>query len=427
MREDLLHFIWKHKKLQQKELLSADNEKVVIVDYGMHNHHQGPDFFNAKINIDSQLWAGNVEIHINASDWYVHHHEKDENYDNVILHVVWEDDGAIYRKDNSKITTLVLSNYISKEMLETYKKLFDKEGVAFINCEKDIAAVDEFLFDNWLERLYFERLEQKSQLILDVLNKNKNDWEKTLFCLLLKNFGLNINGDSFLSLAEALDFSIVRKLQTEAFKLESVFYGMMGFLQSDDVMDTYFINLKKEYHFLKNKHSIKSEGVIKPNFFKLRPSNFPTIRLSQLANLYGRNQHIFNALITASTVEEIYQLFQVSASDYWSSHYVFGKESGKRTKKITTKFIDLLIVNTILPLKFCYANYLGKDVSEDLVKIIIGLKVEENSKVDNFLKLKVDVKNAMESQAVLQLYKNYCVKNKCLQCAVGGSLLNRID
>ncbi len=427
MREDLLHFIWKHKKLLRTDLHTSKNETISVIDYGTHNLHEGPDFFNAKVEIDSQLWAGNVEIHINASDWYAHHHEVDRNYDNVILHVVWEDDATIFRKDNSEIPTLELKKYISKEVLEAYKKLFDKKSVTFINCEKEIKDIDEFLFQNWLERLYFERLERKSGFILETLEQSKNDWEKVLFCMLLNNFGLNINGNSFLSLAQALDFSVVRKLQNDAFQLESVFYGMTGLLTDNEITDVYYVDLKKEHDFLKNKFTIKDEGVLKPDFFKLRPPNFPTIRLSQIANVYVAHQNMFSKLINANTLQEIYNVFDVSASSYWDNHYVFGKESGKSTKKLTKKFINLLIINTILPIKFCYAKHMGKDVNNEVIKMVTNLKREENSVIDGFIKLNVNVHNTMDSQAVLQLYNEYCTQNKCLQCVVGGSLLNRID
>lgn len=427
MREDLLHFIWKHKKLLQTDLHTSKNEIISVIDYGMHNLYEGPDFFNAKVEIDGQLWAGNVEIHINASDWYAHHHETDKNYDNVILHVVWEDDATIFRKDNSEVPTLELKKYISKEVLDAYKKLFDKKSVTFINCEKEIKDIDPFLFQNWLERLYFERLERKSEFILETLKQSKNDWEKVLFCMLLKNFGLNINGNSFLSLAQALDFSVVRKLQNDAFQLESVFYGMANLLNDDELKDAYYIDLKKEYGFLKNKFTIRDEGVVKPDFFKLRPPNFPTIRLSQIANVYTKHQNVFSKLINANTLQEIYNVFNVSASSYWDNHYVFGKESGKGAKKLTKKFIDLLIINTILPIKFCYAKHMGKDVNNEVIKMATNLKREENSIIDGFIKLNVNVGNAMDSQAVLQLYNEYCKQNKCLQCVVGGNLLNRID
>ncbi len=427
MREDLLHFIWKYKKLQLSHLLTSNAEPVEIVDVGLHNHLAGPDFFNAKIRINNQLWAGNVEIHIQSSDWYVHQHEKDANYDNVILHVVWQDDAAVFRNDGSEIPTVALKNYVSSSLLDAYKKLFKARTNQFINCESEIRHVNEFIVSNWFERLYFERLENKSNEIEALLSQSNNDWEAVFFKTLLKNFGLKINKDSFTSLSEALDFSVVRKLNDSIFKLESVFYGMTHLLEENGQVDTYFLELKKEYDYLKNKFSLEAMGVIKPSFFKLRPPNFPTIRLSQLANLYGKEKSLFNKIIEAKSLEEFYSLFNVTASDYWSTHFTFGKISKKNSKPISKKFVDLLIINTILPIKFHHAQKTGNAIDEELIAIISDLKSEENSIITNFRKSGIKANNAKDSQALLQLYTSYCSKNKCLQCSVGGALLNVND
>ncbi len=423
MKEDLLHFIWKYKKLQLTDLVGTRNEPIGIVDTGTHNHLAGPDFFNAKVNIDGQLWAGNVEIHLKSSDWYAHHHEQDANYNNVILHVVWEDDASVFRMDNSEISTLELQTYIPQSILEAYQKLLDKNGVQFINCEKSIADVDTFLFENWLERLYFERLERKSLWVFELLESSKNDWEQVLFAMLLKTFGLKINGASFLSLAQALDFSTVRKLQCDTLALESVFYGMSHFLDSAEILDEHYIRLKKEYIFQRHKFALEAASVQKPEFFKLRPPNFPTIRLSQLANLYTKRQNLFSRVIHASKLEALYELFEVSASAYWNDHFTFGKKSKKSVKRLTKSFIDLLIINTLLPLKFCYAKYQGKEVNDEIIQIISQIKREENSIIVNFKNHGVAIENAKDSQAILQLYNEYCTQNKCLQCAVGNSIL----
>ena len=404
-------------------LVGTNNEPIHIVDPGTHNHLAGPDFFNAKVIIDGQLWAGNVEIHLKSSDWYAHHHETDANYNNVILHVVWDEDANVFRSDNSVIPTLELCNYISQNMLVAYQKLFDKKDVQFINCEKDIAHVDAFIFENWLERLYFERLERKSEWVLELLERSKNDWEQVLFAMLLKNFGLKINGLSFQSLAEVLEFSTVRKLQADILALESVFFGMSHLLNSEEILDEYYIRLKKEYSHQKHKFSLQEEGVLKPEFFKLRPPNFPTIRLSQLANVYHQHQNLFSSVISASQLEELYAIFDVSASNYWTNHFTFGKPSKESGKRLTRKFVDLLIINTLLPLKFCYAQQRGKEANEEIIRIISQIKKEENSVIANFKHLGIPIGNAKDSQAILQLYNEYCTQNKCLQCIVGNRLL----
>ncbi|MBT2161816.1 DUF2851 family protein [Zobellia barbeyronii] len=423
MREDLLHFIWKYKKIQLTDLVTTQGEHLSLLDFGTHNLLAGPDFFNAKINIDNQVWAGNVEMHLKSSDWYAHHHEEDENYNNVILHVVWEDDAEVFRNDNSSIPTLELRKYIPMQLLQSYQKLFDKNETRFINCEKDIKDIDDFLVKNWLERLYFERLETKAEFVFELLKKSNNDWEQVLFTLLLKTFGLKINGAAFLSLGSALEFSVFRKQQENLFQMESLFFGMTHLLEGEEVLDEHYIQLKKEYAYQKKKYDLKDESVLRPQFFKLRPPNFPTIRLSQLANLYATHSSLFQKVVSAKSLEEMHTLFEVSASEYWNNHYTFGKESKKSTKKLTSKFIDLLIMNAILPLQFCYAKYQGRDVNESIMNIISEIKKEENTVVRNFNTHGLVIANAQESQALLQLYNEYCTQNKCLQCAVGTSLL----
>jgi len=424
LKEDLLHFIWKYKKLQLTDLVTSKNESVVIQDAGSHNQFAGPDFFNAKIDIDGQLWAGNVEIHVKSSDWYAHNHEQDPNYNNVILHVVWEHDAEVHRSDSTLIPTLELQNYISSKLLENYQNLLDKKTITFINCENDIAQVDQFVIDNWLELLYFERLERKSIWVEQLLFESKNDWEGVLFSMLLKNFGLKINGKAFLSLGNAIDFSVIRKVRSNTLQLESIFFGMSHLLEEDGIVDEYYLRLKKEFKYLQYKFDLKSKGVQKPEFFRLRPPNFPTIRLSQMANIYKEHQGLFDKILEASDVKDLYAIFEVSSSKYWNNHYTFGKESKKSPKKLTRKFIDLLIVNSILPLKFCYAKHLGKDANEEIMDIISGIKKEENTISSSFAKHGVHLNSAKDSQSILQLYNEYCTKNKCLQCAVGNNLLN---
>lgn len=425
MREDLLHFIWKYRKLPLEGLVTSNDQEIEILEVGMHNHLAGPDFFNAKIHIGGQLWAGNVEIHVKSSDWYVHGHERDSNYNTVILHVVWEDDATVFRSDESEIPTLELKHYIPSYLLNNYQNLFDKRHKRFINCEKDIGQIDPFVFQNWLDRLYFERLEDKSVLVQSLLKDSKNNWEQVLFTLLLKNFGSKINGESFSSLGRALDFSSIRKIQNDPFKLESVFFGLAGLLGSDSITDIHYTNLNKEYGYLKTKYQLNEEGVQRPEFFKLRPANFPTIRLSQLANLYGSHPNLFSEVMGASNIADIYSIFTITASAYWDTHFTFGKESKRNAKKLTKAFIDLLIVNTVIPLKFCYAKYTGKEVNEEIMMLASQLKKEENTIIKSFGNHGSKAKNALESQALLQLYNEYCTKNRCLDCAVGTTLLNR--
>ncbi|NHF60731.1 DUF2851 family protein [Flavobacteriaceae bacterium TP-CH-4] len=423
MKEDLLHFIWKYKKLQLSNLVTTAGETIFIVDVGTHNHLAGPDFFNSKIEIDGQLWAGNVELHLNSSDWFAHHHERDPNYNNVILHVVWQDDGDVFRSDNTKIPTLQLKDFISSEILQAYQNLFDARHKSFINCEKSVSQIETFLVQNWLDRLFLERLEQKSLLIDQLLKQSKNDWEQVLFILLLKSFGLKINGEAFLELGKTLNFSVVRKLRSNTQTMEAVLLGMSHLLDDPSVFDDYYLQIQKEYRYQKRKFGLDNEAIPKPGFFKLRPPNFPTIRLSQLANVYGSHENLFSKLMNSQDLDTIYTFFDLGASLYWNDHFTFGKSSKKSSKKLSKKFIDLLIINSILPLKFSYSNYKGKNAGDEILRIISNIKEEKNSIISNFGKHGLEIDNAKESQALIQLYNEYCTKNKCLQCAIGASLL----
>jgi len=422
MQEDFLHHLWKHKKFNVTSLKTTFGETIEIISVGQHNHNAGPDFFAAQLKIDNQLWAGNVEIHIKASDWFVHNHEKDKAYDNVILHVVWDHDTDIYRKDNSVIPTLKLKDIVLREAQLNYQKLFSKTQ-KWINCENDFVSVDDFTVQNWFERLYFERLERKSLDIDKLLKASSNNWEEVLFKMLAKNFGLKVNGDAFLSISNSFDFSVVRKQQSKVLSLEALFFGQAGLLEEDN-QEVYYLELVKEYQFLKQKFNLSNQGVLPLHFFRLRPPNFPTIRLSQLAMLYHEHQILFSKIIDAKSIDELYILFTVSTSMFWETHFTFNKVS-KQTKKIMTKsFIDLLLINTIIPLKFSYAKCQGKVIDEEIIEIIQNITSEKNSIVEKFNSFKPIITSALQSQAILQLKNEYCNKNKCLQCAIGNAIIS---
>jgi len=430
MQESFLHYVWMFQKFEARALKTTNGDSVTVSKVGFHNTGSGPDFLTSQLSIGGQLWAGNVEIHVKSLDWYVHQHENDANYDNVILHVVWEHDVEIFRNDNSCIPTVELKRLIASATLSNYRELFSKKH-AWINCENDFSKVDDFQLKNWLDRLFIERLEQKSNLILKELHNFNNDWEGLLFRLLCKNFGMNINRDAFMSVARSIDFSIVMKCSQRQFDLESLFMGQAGLLGSE-IKEGYFLDLQKNYEYIKHKFKLRSHGVIPPKFFRLRPANFPTIRLSQLASLYAHKKQLFSEVIfdislkdSGKIIDSLYSIFQVSASQYWDTHYNFGLVSAKRKKVLTKKFIDVLLINTIIPLQFCYAKQMGKDNTEALLRLASAISSEENSIVAKFNRLKPIASNSLESQALLQLKKEYCEKMRCLECSIGNAILNR--
>jgi len=422
MKEDFLHYLWKFKKFDTLNLKTFNGEEITIVNVGQYLELAGPDFFNAQIVIGDQKWAGNVEIHLKSSDWYVHHHERDSGYENVILHVVWEHDTEIFRKNNTEIPVLELKKYVDAATISNYQSLMSPKSWIF--CEKQLKDIDGFTLNNWQERLFFERLERKSKPIFELLDQTNHDWEAVLFCLLAKNFGLNTNGEIFLKIAQSIPFSIIRKESFEVENLEALLLGSAGLLDSEKE-DTYFKDLKFRYFYLLHKYQLEKKIVEPVQFFKHRPDNFPTIRLSQLANLYHCQQNLFSKISTSNSVKSIYEIFEISASNYWQNHYQFDKESPKKKKQLSKSFVDLIIINTIIPLQFAYAKSQGKENSEDLIQLLNEVAPEKNAIVDKFISFGIKSKSAFESQSLLQLKNEYCNKSRCLECSIGMELLKK--
>ena len=421
MKEDFLHYLWKYQLFDISKLSTIQSEKISIFKTGIHNFDTGPDFLNAKIVIAGQLWFGNVEIHLKSSDWYVHNHEEDKNYDATILHVVWEYDVEVFVKDNIAVPTLELKNIVDKQILKNYKKLTSGK-VSWIPCENQLKEIKPFTKQNWLERLYIERLENKSKLIHQLLKNSNNDWEQVLFILIAKNFGLKKNSEAFLLMSQSIPFTILRKEKSNQLKLEALLFGQSGMLKNT-IEDSYYMNLRNEYKYLKHKYQLTEIGEKQFQFFRMRPHNFPTIRIAQLAALYRKQENLFSKLMNADSIESIYDIFQIKINDFWKNHYTFSKESKKSNKKLTRSFIDLLIVNTIIPLKFSYQKSLNTLNEEELFNLMKALKPEKNTIISKFSEFKMKAINAFESQALLELKNNYCAKKRCLQCAIGNQIL----
>ena len=421
MKEEFLHYVWQYKLFSSNNLLGTKKESITVTKSGTLNTNSGPDFLNAHLLIDGQKWVGNVEIHLKSSDWYQHHHEDDINYDAVILHVVFEDDVEVFMKNNKALPTLVLKNKIDATLLHNYKELFLNHK-RWIACERDIVNVDAFLLNNWLERLYLERLEQKSIFIKELLLQSNNNYEAVLFQLLAKNFGLKVNADAFLSLAQSLDFSILRKESFHEHKLSALLFGQAGFLEGN-IEDEYYHELKKEYGYLKHKHKLKPINKNQFQFFRMRPNNFPTIRIAQLIAIYFNTQNVFSKLIHITKIEDAYTLLTNEVSSFWQIHYTFEKSSKRSPKKLTKSFIDLLLIKTIIPLKFVFEKNKGEIDEERILKLIQQIKPEKNTIISKFSDLKVTATNAFESQALLQLKNMYCKNQKCLHCSIGNYLI----
>ncbi len=419
MKEDFLHYIWQFRKYDIAGLKTFQGEEVNVVSPGQYLRQAGPDFFNASLIIGSQKWAGNVEIHVKSSDWYHHNHEKDPAYDNIVLHVVWEHDTEVFRKDNTEIPVLELKHYVSTDILKSYNELATVKSWIF--CEKELGSLNSFVMENWKERLFFERLERKANPVMGMANENANDWEAILFCFLAKNFGLNTNGDEFFKAVRAIPFSVIRKESFEVENLEALFFGMTGLLEGEKE-DMYFKDLRSRFEYLCHKHQL-TPGFVTLQFFKLRPDNFPTIRLSQLANLYNKHQNLFSKIVDCTSIQEIYNVFDVKVSHYWETHYQFDKVSPKKRKNLSASFIDLLVINTLIPFRFAYNKSVGKETEEELIDILRSIKPEKNAVTDKFRQFKAVVESAYDTQSLLQLKNEYCNNKKCLQCGIGLELL----
>lgn len=422
VREDFLYYLWKFRKLHLQNLQTTKGERVEIINLGTHNHHAGPDFFNALLKIGNQIWAGNVEMHVKSSDWFVHNHEKDPNYDNVILHVVWEHDIEIHRKDNSVIPTLILEKYSSSVVLQRYKDLLNSPK-KWISCETDFPVLNGFEFENWLERVYIERLETKADGIEQLVKKTEYDWEAVLFRLLAKGFGLKLNSDAFFEAACSVDFTIIRKLSAKRGSLEAFLFGIFGLLSQEVTQENYYDELQQEFKYLCHKFQHAKKPTIPLQFFRTRPANFPTIRASQLAALYHQQSNLFSKIIATTSLDQLYDLLQVATSSFWETHYTFEKSSPKRIKKVSKKFIDVLLINSILPLKYCYEKYIGKPDVESMLALLQTITPEKNAIIQKFKTKKITIENALHTQALLELKKNYCDKQQCLQCAIGNRLI----
>jgi len=416
MTERLLQYIWQFQYYNRNDLVTDEGEQLQIIHPGSFNTNQGPDFTDAKIRIEETTWAGSIEIHINTSDWKNHKHSGDKNYKNVILHVVWQHDVNL----NLPCSTLVLHDKVPKLLLSKYNELMNTNN--FIACEKHIEQVNNLTWQSWKERLLVERLERRTAVILDLLQKNNNHWEEIFWWLLAKNFGIKLNSIVFESIARSIPINILAKHKDQIHQLEALLFGQAGLL--DEVYtEEYPILLQKEYRFLKKKYSLqKVEGSL--IFLRMRPSNFPTVRLAQLAMLVHGSLHLFSKIKEANDIKTIRQLLQVTANDYWHYHYVFDETSAFKKKKLGEQMIGNILINTVVPILFAYGHYHHENIYKDkALQWLEDIGAEKNSITKGFESLQVENKTAFDSQALIQLKNEYCNKKRCLDCSVGNKLI----
>ncbi|MEP6947842.1 MAG: DUF2851 family protein [Ginsengibacter sp.] len=422
MQEDLLQYIWQFQYFNSSELLTSAGETIQIIYPGSHNRNQGPDFTGAKIKISKTLWAGNVELHINSSDWNLHNHSSDSNFNNIILHVVWNYDASIKDPNGNDLATFELKNRVSKLLLEKYRELM--ETAHFIPCEGQVRQVNELTLANWKQRLIAERLIAKSEKLLSILGETNFHWEEAFWWLIAANFGLTVNSDFFQRIAKTLPVSILAKHKNRTLQIEALLFGQAGLLNSQ-FHEKYPLMLQKEYRFYQKKYKLKPiDGEL--FFLRMRPANFPSIRLAQLSMLIHESEHLFSKIKEASSLKEVKQMLDVKANDYWHYHYIFDQESDYREKTLGAQMINNIIINTIVPVLFAYGIHLNEQVYKDkAIKWLDELSAEKNSITKGFENLDFSNKTAMDSQALIQLKNKYCNKRLCLHCAIGNALLKR--
>ena len=421
MNEALLHTVWKYKLLGQAEFKGTKNEDIQVISVGEHNQHSGPDFFNSKISINGILLAGNVEIHIKTSDWLKHKHQNNKAYNNLVLHVVYEHDVDLLQNEQYNVSVLELRSLIKPGLLQKYHELEISKNV--IPCGKSIASVPDITWVAWLDRLVVSRLENKSEYVESLFRYTKNNLEETLYILLCRNFGFKINSDTFELLAKSLPYSTLKMYADNPLRVEALLFGMAGFLE-ELFEDDYPKLLQNEFELLKNKHCLIPLKKEAWKFSKTRPVNFPTVRLSQLAHLILSSQSLYHFLEKQPRLDKLKQFFNIETHTYWRTHFKFDTWSEESHKPLGDIAFNSIIINTIVPFLFFRSiNAADGSVREYALDLLMSLNMEDNVKTRPFTELGVKARNALESQAQLQLYDMFCSKKACLSCNVAEFLL----
>ena len=414
MTEKLLQFIWQYQYFNKSQLQSTEGENIILVSTGLLNNNQGPDFLNARIKVGNTFLAGSIELHLKTSDWHKHHHEHDPNYKNVILHVVYNHD-----LEKHEFPVLELQSRISKIIIEKYYFIMSKE--AFVPCESSLTKVKEIIWSKWKERLLVERLTRKSKKVYEFLNLNSFNWEESFWWILARNFGSTVNADAFEKIAQSIPHTIIVKHRNSVHQIEALLFGQANLL-AGKWHDQYAVMLFKEYAFLSRKYTLQSIH-IPLHFLRMRPSNFPSIRLAQLAMLLHQSNHLLQRILEEDTIDEIRDCIAITANDYWHYRYRFDELSNYKPKKIGEDMVNNIFINSIIPILFTYGDYHNQESYK--IKALTWLeqiRAEKNSFTNGFVKLQVSNLNAFDSQALIELKQQYCDLKRCLECSVGNTL-----
>lgn len=410
MKEEFIYYLWENRLLS-KDLQTIDGDSIYVVSVGNRNYDSGPDFLDARIRIGGTLWCGHVEIHVNASDWFRHGHQNDDAYKNVILHVVYNND-----TERLAIPTLEIKGKFDESIYVRYNEFLKSRK--WIPCERLIAGIQQFTWLSWLERIVVERLESEVKDVFSKLMENNYDWEETLYQRIMRYCGLKVNNDAFERLARLLPLRILRKHLDNRLQIEALFFGCAGFLEQS-FTESYPVLLQREFKILKSKFNLTTMPTVYWKFLRLRPPNFPTIRLAQMASMVCNGENMFSKLLIANDLEPVRNLFNVEVNEYWDTHFQFEKPSRAIKKTLGETAINLLIINAVVPVLFSYGIYHDNDeLKEKSLGLLNEMEPEDNVIIRKFGSLGVNVRNAQQSQALLHLYNCYCRKRKCLKCRV---------
>jgi hypothetical protein len=421
MDEAFIQHVWKNRLYDNYQLKLADGTGFEVLSPGMLNTDAGPDFFDVRIKINDTIWAGNAEVHINASDWEKHGHHLDASYDNVVLHVVVNNDKIIKRSNGTEVPAVSLQ--FSEHLFLKYHELINSR--TWIPCGKSLHGADKELINCWLQKLTIERLERKTAEIDRLLKMNVNDWEETCYQHIAGVYGLRVNVEPFMRLARSLPFRLMIRQKYSLRQLEALLFGQAGMLEENNMEDSYYASLKKEYKFLQTKFNLRPVESYTWKYMRLRPANFPTIRIAQFAQLINKTDTLLNKLITMNDIDDFTAFFQTTASEYWDDHYTFNNQiSKKKHKKTGSTFIHLVLINAVVPICFVYGCKMGmQDMKDKAIKLLESLPSENNSIIQRWKQTGINVKSAFESQALIQLYREYCKEKKCLHCTIGNKII----
>jgi hypothetical protein len=421
MKEELLHYAWRMRRFNATALQTTDGEAVEVLHPGQLNTHAGPDFLNAKLRIGHTVWAGNVEMHLRSSDWLQHGHQTDNAYDNVILHVVYEDDAPIQRGNGTSIPCLEMKQRISRRLAAHYQRLIQSEQ--WVPCASTLGQVSELTLNLWLDRMAAERLESRASKILEQLERNKEGWEETFYQFMARSMGGKVNAEPMQMLAERTPLLLLYKYRHSLFQVEALLFGQSGLLEGT-FQDEYPRRLQQEYRFLKQKHGLTPMPTQTWKYLRLRPANFPTIRIAQLATMIYQQAGWFSKAMAAHDLKELNNFFTIKLSNYWWDHYTFDKASHRKAKALGEQTVRSVIINTVAPMLFLYGTRKGDDRIRDKgLDKLEKLPPEQNKVIREWKRLGVKARSAYHTQALLQLKQQYCNPKRCLECAIGNALL----